>query len=90
MSCHLRVWRGGSCGQNKSNDWTDNMNEKQAKRLFDEFYDREERLVVTEQSVRRWINTEQLAAYKVGHDWPISEEDFARFLSERRRGGPHD
>ena len=43
MSCHLRAWRGGSCGQNKSNDWTDNMNEQQAKKLFDEFYEREKR-----------------------------------------------
>ena len=43
MSCHLRPRRGGSCGQNKSNDWTDNMNEQQAKKLFDEFYEREKR-----------------------------------------------
>ena len=43
MSCHLRAWRGGSCGQNKSSDWTDNMNEQQAKKLFDEFFDCEKR-----------------------------------------------
>ncbi len=35
-------------------------------------------------SVRRWIERGDLAAYKVGGCWRISEDDYAEFLAERR------
>ncbi len=35
-------------------------------------------------SVRRWIKRGDLAAYKLGGCWRISEDDYAEFLAERR------
>ena len=35
-------------------------------------------------TVRAWIRTKQLAAYKVGNTYRIKREDFDRFLEKRR------
>ena len=35
-------------------------------------------------TVRAWIRTKQLVAYKVGNTYRIKREDFDRFLEKRR------
>ena len=45
-------------------------------------------LQVHPRTVKRWITEGQLAAFKLGDraGWRISEEDFQKFLAERRQG----
>ncbi len=39
-----------------------------------------ERLRVNVKTVRRWISAEQLAAYRVGRQWRITEDQLTQFL----------
>ncbi len=41
---------------------------------------------VDEKTVRRWIDRGELAAYKLGRQWRISERDHRKFLNERWQG----
>ncbi len=43
-------------------------------------------LRIDPKSVRRLINGKQLAAYKVGRQWRVAEEDLWAFLAERWQG----
>ena len=45
-----------------------------------------DRLRVNEKTVRRWIDTQELPAFKLGRQWRISEQDLRRFLQLRRHG----
>ena len=45
-----------------------------------------DRLRVNEKTVRRWIDTQELPAFKLGRQWRISEQDLRRFLQIRRHG----
>jgi excisionase family DNA binding protein len=42
-----------------------------------------ERLHVSDQTVRRWIKSGKLAAYKPGLEWRIHPSDLEAFLEER-------
>ncbi len=44
------------------------------------------RLRVNQKTIRRWIDMGELAAYKLGHQWRISERDLRSFLEKRWRG----
>ena len=46
-----------------------------------------ERLRVNAKTVRRWIATGELPAYKVGRQWRVAEEDLSAFLAKHRCGG---
>ncbi len=46
-----------------------------------------ERLRVNAKTVRRWIATGELPAYKVGRQWRVAEEDLWAFLAKLRCGG---
>ncbi len=41
-------------------------------------------LGVSIDTVRNWIKQKKLAAFKVGRDYRISQEQFAKFMEERR------
>ena len=41
---------------------------------------------VNERTVRRWISSGTLPAYKLGHQWRISQRDLDAFLQRARRG----
>ena len=43
-----------------------------------------ERDQVNEKTVRRWIQSGELIAHKLGAQWRISEADHALFMRERR------
>ncbi len=45
-----------------------------------------ERLHVNTKTVRRWIESKELSAYKLGRQWRISERDLQKFLNERWQG----
>ncbi len=45
-----------------------------------------ERLRVDPKTVRRWIGGGELAAYRVGRQWRISEDQLMIFLRARCRG----
>ncbi len=45
-----------------------------------------DRLRVNAKTVRRWIESGELSAFKLGRQWRISERDLRRFLNERRQG----
>ncbi len=45
-----------------------------------------DRLRVNEKTVRRWIDTQELPAFKLGRQWRISEQDLRRFLQMRWQG----
>jgi excisionase family DNA binding protein len=42
-----------------------------------------ERLKVSRQTVYRWVRSGDLHAYKVGHDYRITESDLKEFLQQR-------
>ncbi len=42
----------------------------------------------SEQSVRRWVRSGELPAYKLGKEYRISQEDLDSFLEARRTAGP--
>ncbi len=44
-------------------------------------------LRVNAKTVRRWIATGELPAYKVGRQWRVAEEDLWAFLAKHRCGG---
>ena len=44
-----------------------------------------ERFGVNERTVRRWITGGVLNAYKLGHQWRISQKDIDAFLARCRR-----
>lgn len=44
-----------------------------------------ERFGVNERTVRRWIGSGALQAYKLGHQWRISQTDIDTFLQRCRR-----
>jgi excisionase family DNA binding protein len=41
---------------------------------------------VATKTVRRWIDGKELAAFKLGRQWRISERDLKHFLRERWNG----
>jgi excisionase family DNA binding protein len=41
-------------------------------------------LDVAEDTVREWIRTKQLPAYKMGREYRIKREDYEAFLAQRR------
>jgi len=43
-------------------------------------------LDVTLETVRNWIRKNKLIAYRVGRDYRIKQEDYEKFLEERRTG----
>ncbi len=43
-----------------------------------------DRLKVSYRTVFRWVHAGELAAYKLGQEWRISEEDLKAFLEARR------
>ena len=45
-----------------------------------------DRLRMSQKTVRRWIKNEELAAYRLGRQWRISERDLRRFLRDRWHG----
>ena len=45
-----------------------------------------DRLRVDQKTVRRWISTKALGAFKLGRQWRISEQDLRRFLQMRWQG----
>lgn len=45
-----------------------------------------ERLRVDPKTVRRWIAAGELAAYRVGRQWRITEDQLMQFLRARCRG----
>ena len=45
-----------------------------------------DRLRVDQKTVRRWISTKTLGAFKLGRQWRISEQDLRRFLQMRWQG----
>ncbi len=45
-----------------------------------------DRLRVNEKTVRRWIDTQELPAFKLGRQWRISEQGLRRFLRMRQQG----
>lgn len=45
-----------------------------------------DRLRVNEKTVRRWIDSQELPAFKLGRQWRLSERDLRRFLNERWQG----
>ena len=45
-----------------------------------------ERLRVNPKTVRRWIAGGELAAYRVGRQWRITEDPLTQFLRARCRG----
>lgn len=45
-----------------------------------------DRCRVATKTVRRWIDGKELAAFKLGHQWRISEKDLKHFLRERWNG----
>lgn len=49
--------------------------------------DIEELLQFDERTVRRWIKSGDLAAYKLGRQWRISTQDLETFLQTHRQGG---
>jgi len=42
-----------------------------------------EGLDVSDRTVRNWIKSGELSAYRVGRQWRISDKDFKQFLRER-------
>ena len=44
-------------------------------------------LRVNAKTVRRWVATGELPAYKVGRQWRVAEEDLWAFLAKHRCGG---
>ncbi len=40
---------------------------------------------VSEETVRRWIDSGQLDAHQLGRQWRIAPEDIERFLATRRK-----
>lgn len=45
-----------------------------------------EALGVSDKTVRRWIENKELAAYRLGRQFRISEKDLRRFLRDRWSG----
>lgn len=45
-----------------------------------------DRCQVATKTVRRWIDDGELAAYKLGRQWRISDKDLKHFLRERWNG----
>lgn len=45
-----------------------------------------ERCRVSTKTVRRWIERGELAAFRLGRQWRISERDLKRFLHDRWHG----
>lgn len=45
-----------------------------------------DRCQVATKTVRRWIDDGELAAFKLGRQWRISEQDLKHFLRERWNG----
>ncbi len=43
-------------------------------------------LRIDQKTVRRLVRSKRLAAYKVGRQWRVAENDLWAFLAERRRG----
>lgn len=43
-----------------------------------------EELGVSIETVRGWLRSKKLVGYRVGRDWRIKQEDFLKFLEERR------
>lgn len=41
-------------------------------------------LDVAEDTVREWIRTKQLPAYKMGREYRVKREDYEAFLAQRR------
>lgn len=41
---------------------------------------------VADKTVRRWIDSKELAAYKLGRQWRIADKDLKHFLRERWNG----
>lgn len=41
---------------------------------------------VSTKTVRGWIKSKELAAYKLGRQWRIADKDFKHFLRERWDG----
>lgn len=48
-----------------------------------------ELLQLSERTVRRWIESGDLAAHKLGRQWRISTRDLEEYLREQRRGKHH-
>jgi excisionase family DNA binding protein len=44
-------------------------------------------LKVSIYTVRRWINQQEIPAYKVGRGWRIGNGEFKRWLEDNRHGG---
>ncbi len=45
-----------------------------------------DRLRVNQKTIRRWIDSRELPAFKLGRQWRISEQGLRRFLQMRRQG----
>ena len=45
-----------------------------------------DRCQVATKTVRRWIDGKELAAFKLGRQWRISQKDLKHFLRERWNG----
>lgn len=45
-----------------------------------------DRLRVSGRTVMRWIKSKELAAFKLGRQWRISDKDLKHFLRERWNG----
>lgn len=45
-----------------------------------------DRCRVNSKTVRRWIDSGELSAFKLGRQWRISERDLQHFLRERWNG----
>ena len=45
-----------------------------------------DRCQVATKTVRRWIDCKELAAFKLGRQWRISDKDLKHFLRERWNG----
>lgn len=43
-------------------------------------------LRISLKTARRWIDSGELAAFKIGRQWRISETDLRKFLRERWKG----
>ena len=43
-------------------------------------------LQVSEKTVRRWIDSGELVAHKIGRQWRISDADLDTFIKMRRMG----
>lgn len=47
-------------------------------------------LGLTEDTIRNYIRTRQLTAYRVGNTYRIKREDFNKFLEKRKVSGEND